>query len=93
MFGGRNVTSMSHFANLQRMVFDTLAAVFLAAVVVLPIVPGAAAAGRPMPKWGYTDTPLPVGWFGANRSGFENEKQLETIGNYSLSIFGWQASS
>jgi len=34
---------------------------------------------------------LPIGWFGANASGFENQEQLKEITKYDMVIFGWQA--
>eukprot|EP00038_Savillea_parva_P005072 m.146846 g.146846 ORF g.146846 m.146846 type:complete len:541 (+) comp11651_c2_seq9:195-1817(+) len=49
---------------------------------------------RPLPPWPYLQPRggLPgIAWFGANESGFENETQLETLGNYSMIVFGWQA--
>lgn len=33
---------------------------------------------------------FPAAWFGANATNFENETQLEFIGQFSLAIFGWQ---
>eukprot|EP00040_Diaphanoeca_grandis_P010940 m.56055 g.56055 ORF g.56055 m.56055 type:complete len:499 (-) comp22174_c0_seq1:64-1560(-) len=55
---------------------------------------GAASDTRPLPIWAYTKPRgglSGVAWFGANESGFENESQLEMLGNYSMVVFGWQA--
>lgn len=49
---------------------------------------------RPLPPWQFTKPRggFPgIAWFGANVSGFENQQQLETLGNYSMVVFGWQA--
>ena len=59
--------------------------------------PGAArrpaARHRPMPggNWSYDWSRFPAAWFGNNVTGFENERQLESFGRYSLIMFGWQA--
>eukprot|EP00035_Acanthoeca_spectabilis_P005398 m.113179 g.113179 ORF g.113179 m.113179 type:complete len:500 (-) comp13010_c0_seq1:102-1601(-) len=61
----------------------------VAGLVVVARVQGA----RPLPPWPYT---MPAGgvhgvaWFGSNVSGFENESQMEMLGNYSMVVFGWQ---
>ena len=56
---------------------------------------GCAFANRPLPPWNYDYTPRNglrgTAWFGANESGFENESQLQALGNYSMIVFGWQA--
>mgnify|MGYP002631816839 CR=1 FL=1 len=44
-----------------------------------------------MPTWMYNGTHLPVAWFGANRSGYENEAQMKQLVRYDLVTFGWQA--
>ena len=53
----------------------------------------AAARLRPMPSnWSYECcSRFPVAWFGNNVSGYENERQRESFGKYSLIMFGWQA--
>ena len=61
--------------------------VFITMVTILSFV----LASRPMPTWSYNSTHLPIGWFGANASGFENPSQLEDIAKYDIAIFGWQA--
>lgn len=60
-----------------------LAVCGVAGLVVAARVQGA----RPLPPWPYT---MPAGgvhgvaWFGSNVSGFENESQMEMLGNYSV---------
>jgi len=52
------------------------------------------AAARPMPRgnWSYECcSRFPAAWFGNNVSGYENERQLESFGEYSLVMFDWQA--
>lgn len=44
-----------------------------------------------MPTWAYNATHLPVAWFGANRSGYENDAQMTELVRYDLVTFGWQA--
>ena len=45
---------------------------------------------RTTPPWQYNMSRFPAGWFGANQSGFENPKQLELMGKFSIVMFGWQ---
>jgi hypothetical protein len=63
----------------------------LRCALIAVIIASSAALARPLPQWEYNTSHLPVGWFGANASGFENESQLDQISRYDLAIFGWQA--
>jgi hypothetical protein len=53
----------------------------------LTILPSLSQAALPYP---YDWSKFPAAWFGGNATNWENETQLEAIGQYSLAIFGWQ---
>eukprot|EP01047_Picozoa_sp_COSAG01_P088448 COSAG01_NODE_20816_length_933_cov_157.687050_2_plen_126_part_00 len=71
----------------------TAQSLLLLLLLLLSLVGAAAAAmpTRPLPRWDYNNSALSLGWFGANRSGYENSAQLAQISRYSMAIFGWQA--